>query len=174
MKSELTLTKLFNYALIELVNRDSKNIQRDVSERNLCARLAFYLESYMQSSEVFEGYYADVEFNRKNGKKVKSFKDGKAITVDLIVHSRGQIQDKDNLIAIEMKKKSSTTKYENAANNDRKRLELLTAVQNETEIYFGYQIGFFLEFDLKNKLINVEKYVSGKKLEKFTKELFFN
>src|SRR3546814_5091694 len=79
------------------------------SERNLCARWAPLLE--MAAVEAGDdGYRADTEYNRKQGGQVKTILDETMhvvrITCDLILHSRGRVVERDNLIAIEMKRLS--------------------------------------------------------------------
>lgn len=53
-----------------LYNEDFSNIRLDVSERNICARLAHHMENIMREYDAKNGtsfftpYYADVEYNR--------------------------------------------------------------------------------------------------------------
>src|SRR3989344_3962315 len=70
---------------------------RDIHERSLTHRLAFYLES----SGYFNGYSIDCEYNRR-GIDIKTDDYGKRIYPDIIVHVRG-LSD-SNLIIIEAKK----------------------------------------------------------------------
>lgn len=87
--------------------KERANILNGVAERNLCARLALYIELEMERIGL-QGYYADVEYNRKQNGAVKTIMDDEyqiiRINCDLILHSRGEIIQRDNLIAVEMKK----------------------------------------------------------------------
>lgn len=83
-----------------------------VSEQCFCGSLALKLKEEL--SEKYPDYYYDVEFNKGygGGRKIVSFKNGDEIKLDniicdLVVHNRGEgITSTENLIAIEMKKKS--------------------------------------------------------------------
>lgn len=70
---------------------------RDINERALTHRLAFYLEN----SGYFSGYQIDCEYNRYED-KIKRNTTGGLIYPDILVHIRG-IQD-GNLIIIQAKK----------------------------------------------------------------------
>lgn len=54
------------------------------------------------------GYFADAEYNRKQNGQIKTIIDENMeevkVQCDLILHSRGKNVERDNLIAIEMKK----------------------------------------------------------------------
>ena len=67
-----------------------------------------------------------MEYNRNNG-KIKTIKNSKeeiiTINCDLIIHSRGEIIEQDNLLALEMKK-STAPKEEKL--KDKERLMALT------------------------------------------------
>lgn len=74
----------------------------------------------------YKDYHIDNEYNRNCG-KVKTTINGemKEITIqcDLIVHSRGTNKQRDNLIAVEMKKSYQT---QECKDSDRDRLCALT------------------------------------------------
>ena len=99
------LRELFSEALQLFFRRERANIRSGVSERNLCARLAMAIE-IVRRRYGFGAYYADVEYNRKQDRRVKTILGPNLveipITADLILHSRGE-RDPDNLIAVEMK-----------------------------------------------------------------------
>lgn len=120
----------------------------------------------MESTDLKE-YYCDVEYNR-NGKYVKTIIDNECkvikIESDLIVHSRGKKQ-KDNLLALEMKKNTASIEE---INSDRERLKCLTK-QEYSEIFsYGdlflpryvcmYEIGIFYIINIKKQLITIEIY----------------
>lgn len=102
------LFDILKYSLSDFLVRDRNSILADVNERNLCSRLAMYLERIACKNGI-KGYYADVEYNRNKDGRVKTILNKKmevvTINCDLILHSRGNNTKCDNLIAIEMKKK---------------------------------------------------------------------
>lgn len=112
-----------------LYKEDFNNIRFDVSERNICARLAHHMENIMREYDVkngtsfFTSYYADVEYNRMGNGDMKYYEDSlkrpKYMVSDLLIQSRGY---EGNLLAVELKKKGSTKK---AITKDRERLKSL-------------------------------------------------
>lgn len=112
-----------------LYNEDFSNIRFDVSERNICARLAHHMENIMREHDAkngtsfFTSYYADVEYNRMGNGDMKYYEDSlkrpKYMVSDLLIQSRGY---EGNLLAVELKKKGATKE---AINNDIKRLKSL-------------------------------------------------
>lgn len=126
---------------------------------------------------IYNNYYVDVEYNRnKSGKLktiVKTIKGQKLniirINCDLIVHSRGECLEQDNLIAIEMKKsKRSKTSKE----NDKDRLKCLTKDSFDDVWTFDgkslpehvcrYIIGIYYEINYNKRQIKLEYYYKGK------------
>ena len=112
-----------------LYKEDFNNIRFDVSERNICARLAHHMENIMREYDAknetsfFTSYYADVEYNRMGNGDMKYYEDSlkrpKYMVSDLLIQSRGY---EGNLLAVELKKKGSTKK---AISKDRERLKSL-------------------------------------------------
>lgn len=112
-----------------LYKEDFNNIRFDVSERNICARLAHHMENIMREYDAknrtsfFTSYYADVEYNRMGNGDMKYYEDSlkrpKYMVSDLLIQSRGY---EGNLLAVELKKKGSTKK---AIAKDRERLTSL-------------------------------------------------
>lgn len=86
-----------------------------VSERTLCGALMLELHEVLRKTRYFE-YFVDVEYNRNAGGKLKTFKrtinevEEQIVTIncDLLVHSRGQKKNCDNLIALEMKRSTAS------------------------------------------------------------------
>lgn len=117
-------------------------IDKDVSERCICAKFMGYLERAIASSE-FREYTVDVEYNRGGHGNEYAAKelDGRNIVVDLIVHKRGYAQDRgfDNLICIEMKK---AYKHPDMT-ADKARLRVMTTPY----CGFGYKAGFMIVAD---------------------------
>ena len=164
------LLKLFYEANEKFLKENLENFEMGVSERNLCSCLAMKISELLPDYSLF-GYYSDVEYNR-NGLEVKTFINnvGKVIdiTCDLIVHSRGK-KEKDNLIAVEMKKLPCTNK---ALNSDRERLMCLTK-ENEGDVFrFGdidfpvhvceFEIGIYYIINERKRTISIELYSLGK------------
>ena len=90
------------------------------------------------------------------------------IACDLILHSRGEIMEKDNLIAIEMKK---SERPEEEKVSDRSRLRTLTKAsfddiwsydgQTHPEHVCGYDLGYFVELNKDNSSYTVQEFKNG-------------
>ena len=112
-------------SLKQLYQVNYDNIRFGVSERNICARLAHYMENIMReydsshSTRYFRNYYADVEYNRMGNGDLKQYENSehrpKYMVSDLLIQSR---RKKPNYLAVEMKRKGN---YRNAR-EDRERL----------------------------------------------------
>lgn len=171
------LPDIFKDALDEFFASEAQNILSGVSERNLCARLAMQLER-IANEKGLHGYYADTEYNRKQNGKVKTMMDDDmqviSITCDLILHSRGEIIEKDNLIAIEMKK---SERPEEEKVSDRSRLRTLTKAsfddiwsydgQTHPEHVCGYDLGYFVELNKNNSSYTVQEFKNGNLCRQF-------
>lgn len=87
------LLAFFNEGKTTFFQRERENILSGVSERNLCGRLAIYLEALLQVYNL-QDYFCDTEYNRKREGKIKTILDDNfqvvSINCDLIVHSRGR------------------------------------------------------------------------------------
>lgn len=165
------LDVLMRHAVQTFFRKERANILNGVAERNLCARLALYIELEMERIGL-QGYYADVEYNRKQNGAVKTIMDDEyqiiRINCDLILHSRGEIIQRDNLIAVEMKK-IERPQYEK--DSDINRLRAMTkksyddiwSFDGEThpEHVCGYEYGYFLEIDNVNRSYNVITVIEG-------------
>lgn len=170
---KVNLTKLFSEAFTVFLNKEKDNIVNGVAERNLCARLAQYIENLLPDYKL-SNYVADSEYNRKQNGEIKTILDEKLqiipIQCDIIVHSRGHHIKNDNLIAIEMKKayQSKTDK-----DNDRKRLRALTKDsyddmwssdgKTHPEHVCGYALGVYIEIDPDQKKCLLEFYKKSQK-----------
>lgn len=176
------LKKIFNTANKIFLSKEIDLIKSNVSERCLCASLKSYIEHELINTETYKNYYVDTEYNRNAG-RIKTIIDGELevikITCDLIVHSRGENQDKDNLIAVEIKK-SYRSKEEKDA--DRKRLIALTKSTSTNEVWSydektfpkhvcGYFLGIYYEIDISKQLAIIEYYVEGKLVERYYEKL---
>lgn len=115
-------------SICKLYKEDFSNIRFDVSERNICARLAHHMENIMREYDAkngtsfFTSYYADVEYNRMGNGDMKYYEDSlkrpKYMVSDLLIQSRGYER---NLLAVELKRKVQLK----AIAKDRERLTSL-------------------------------------------------
>lgn len=90
------------------------------------------------------------------------------INCNLIVHSRGETIEHDNLIAVEMKK---STRPQHEKDKDRMRLRALTRIsfdgmysydgKTHPEYVCGYKIGFYMEIDIEKRNCLFEDYIDG-------------
>lgn len=187
--SSKQIKKLIDESLNEFFKKEKSLIETDVSERALCCRLAMCFERKIAEYSI-DGYYADTEFNRKQNGEIKTIirRDLKVvnITCDLIVHSRGEKQENDNLIAIEMGKSHNKTSTD--IEQDYDRLIALTKDLNSNEVwikkgYFshpkhvcGYRRGIFIEINKVNKdqpiEINLEFFAHGAHLKDLSKTIY--
>jgi hypothetical protein len=165
------LNKIIKPTLDDFFRAEINSILADVSERNLCGRLAMHFENQMKTAGLV-GYYADPEYNRKQHGQVKTILDGNmkvvSITCDLIIHSRGEIILKDNLIAIEMAKPNKSLKD---TQDDKDRLMALTKASYDDvwsndgtthpEHVCGYMKGLFLLVDRQARQAYMESYAHG-------------
>ncbi len=165
------LKQVFAVAMTDFLRQDKSLLLDDVSERTYCGRLAHHLQQQADKFGI-KGYYADPDYNRKQGGQVKTIldRDYEVITVqcDLLLHSRGEVVGRDNLIAIEMKK---SYRSQAEKDDDRKRLRALTKKsdgvwaydgQAHPEHVCGYVLGIFIDVDLPHRSIRIEYYRNGK------------
>lgn len=171
------IRRLFRGAFDEFRTDEARNIANGVSERNLCQRLAFPLERWAHAAGL-EDYRADVEYNRANDGRLKTIvgenMETVTITCDLILHSRGLDPEKDNLIAIEMKR---STHPEREKHKDRVRLIALTRAPWEgvwsadgrakPEHVCDYVVGYFVELDSRAGTFRIEEYARGELVNQF-------
>lgn len=172
--NEQFLIELFDESINLFFAQETQNILDNVAERNLCGRLSIYLTQKLNERNI-NGYYADPEYNRKQGGKVKTILDNEMnivpIQCDLIIHSRGQIIEQDNLITIEMKK---STRPENEKISDRIRLRAMTknsydniwSFDGEThpEHVCGYQVGVYMIINIAERFCLLEYYQHGEQV----------
>jgi hypothetical protein len=126
------------------------------------------------------GYYADVEYNRKQHGQVKTIIDGNLaivqITPDLIVHARGEKPPPyDNLIAVEVKK---STRPEHEKHDNRDRLIAMISFPYEgvfpwdgshPEHVCGYAVGIYVEIDIAERELRLDFFKRGALTKKKTK-----
>ena len=161
---------IFWDALELFLKKEAENIFSGVSERNLCGRLAIYLEEQAAKRKI-RGYIADPEYNRMQNGRIKAILDDEYreihICCELILHSRGRLQP-DNLIAIEMKK---STRPEDEKVKDRYRLRALTKSsfdgvwsfdgKTQPEYVCRYFWGYYIILDVNRQTCEVEVFAGG-------------
>jgi hypothetical protein len=172
------LREVFFHSFFAFLTKETKNILDGTSERNLCSRLAMDLERTAHGYG-YDAYYADPEYNRMQNGQVKAIIDEESlvisITCDLVLHSRGEVEANDNLIAIEMKK-AGRPRLEK--DSDRKRLRALTKQDFQDlwplgntrapQYVCGYKLGFFIEIDVPRRQLLIEEYRAGEKTDEQT------
>jgi hypothetical protein len=172
------LMKIFIDCSEKFVNNESELILSGVSERCLCGSFMLIIKQALKQTE-FSPYYTDIEYNRNFDGQIKTIIDNDMevinITCDLIVHSRGQIPENDNLIAIEMKRDNHP---EAEKNKDRIRLKALTKPTNDSMTYSydgrtlpqhvcGYKVGVFYEINITERQIRIEYYQNGESYDNY-------
>lgn len=174
MNSYKDLCNLFEIANDRLLKKDKKLFTRDVSEPGICGALMLHLYDLMREYEGYIGYYIDLEYNRNIAsadhlKKVIIQNDGKErkIKCDLLIHSRGENIQQDNLLALEMKKAYRSKKDKQA---DRDRLAAMTMPPSRRLMHSepvlpafvcGYVLGIYYELDIPHDRCWVEYFQNG-------------
>ncbi len=164
MKREEIINNLLIPSLQRLYEVDYFNVSNGVSERNICARLAHHMEYIMHEHENYKGYFADVEYNRKNDGTGKCYENKQKVSSpmvsDLIVHKRDA---SPNLLAIELKRWNNHDKRD----TDRERLESVVSSPNITErkcdCVYDTLLGVFIIYSpTKLEIELYEKDIEGK------------
>ena len=164
-------TALFEEAFATFLASEHDNIISNVSERNLCSRLGMAMDKLL-GQYGYDGYFVDAEYNRKQDGRVKTIINGNMevvrVTCDLILHSRGQRVQDDNILAVEMKKGG---RPQAEKETDRHRLMAMTKSsfddiwsadgQVHPEHVCGYKLGVYVELDLERNTYLVEFYAKG-------------
>lgn len=148
-------------SLQQLYEKDYFNIRNGVSERNICARLAHHMEIIMDRSNHFNGYFADVEYNRKNDGTIKHSEGYKKVSLtmvsDLIVHKRNA---DNNLLAVEMKRWNNYDKRK----EDRDRLKSVVSSieEGKDDCVYDTTVGAFIIYSAGKVLVEFYGKVNGK------------
>lgn len=128
---------------------DGVNLNDGVSEWNICARVAMYMEKrmraydYLNRTSIFKDYYVDVEYNRSYGGNPKIV-DGHKVRIDLIVQTREET--KPNYLVLEMKKPDNERKRE----DDERELDRMVRPREEgASDYYncGSYVGVFIDYN---------------------------
>ena len=182
MKTYDEMVALFEQANTQLLQQDRALFGNQVSERTLCGALMLQLNDCISEDDDLAEYYVDVEYNRNKGgiKTIRKTIAGEQdqvipINCDLIVHSRGECVEQDNLISIEMKK---STRPPSEKAKDRERLVALTKDsfndvwafdgKNLPEHVCRYVLGVYYEINYRRKLISIEYYRTGQLVHSYT------
>lgn len=174
------LINIFEIANKRFLSENAKFILSDVAERSLCSTLGQYIYLEIKNSK-YSKYHVDVEYNRNKGHVKTIYNDDLkvvSIVCDLIVHSRGEIIEKDNLIALEMKK---SYRQKREKEDDKARLVAMTRESYDgvwsfdgktlPEHVCGYDLGIYYEVDIKHKLIYIEYYAKGEKIKAYKERI---
>ena len=166
---DIVLHRILIPSICKLYKEDFSNIRFGVSERNICARLAHHMENIMREydscaeSPLFTDYYADVEYNRMGNGDMKFYENSqkrpKYMVSDLLIQSRG---NKENRLAVELKKKGSTKK---AIAKDRERLTSLVtpgALSQLTECVHDTTLGAFILYSKVGVDMDIFEFLSEK------------
>ena len=163
------IDEILERSLNEFLAVQGVELAAGVSERNSCARLGCILE---RNAIAAGRYFADPEYNRKQGGRIKTILDEQmheiVIVADLILHSRGAHVAEDDLVAIEMKK-VGRPKAEKVA--DRNRLRAMTKGSYDSiwsndgtthpEHVCGYHLGVFIELSASKRTAHIEYFRTG-------------
>lgn len=133
---DIIVNEILIPSLKALYSVDYDNIQFGVSERNICARLAYHMENLMRRYDVINGchifneYFADVEYNRMGNGDLKHYENSAHRPVymvsDLLIQTRGYGR---NYLAIEMKRKGNNRDVV----EDKERLKSLVSSPTDYE-----------------------------------------
>ena len=105
MKTYEELVTLFENANCAFLLTEHGLFRTRVAERTLCGALMLHIHDIIKEDDSYVGYYTDVEYNRNRGgiKTIRKTIRGQheeiiTINCDLILHSRGENMEQDNLI----------------------------------------------------------------------------
>jgi hypothetical protein len=169
------VASLSDEALEDFFANEAENIAFGTHEQNLCARLGLALRDLLPEYGL-EDYYVDAEYNRNQDGQVKTIindnEEVVKITCDLILHSRGEILERDNILAYEIKKSSRSA---DEKESDRNRLIAMTKQRGDDiwpadgnthlEHVCGYLLGTYVELDVEARSYLLEHYRRGKIVE---------
>ena len=132
------LEPLIQQALDTVLARDSFLFQVESSEWSVAHRLAVYLE------QLFPGWDIDCEYNRQGDAiDIKRFARERKVRPDIIIHHRGKLELKHNLLVIEVKKDDSQPDYTKVS-------EYTAGLRGERR--FQYMFGIALDLSATNPM----------------------
>ena len=120
-----------NNAIYKFLSNDMELLRDGVKEEAVSHRLGCYLRDSFEGED--KPYVVDCEYN-KYGEGQGKIADGKNIRPDIIIHKRN-VQS-HNLIAIELKKRLSPSKW------DKAKLKRLTSISSRAK--YKYSLGLFI------------------------------
>lgn len=141
--------RLLYLSVEDVYKFDVVNLEDNVSEWNICARIAMYLENRMRAYDflyrkaLFKEYYVDVEYNRSYKAQPKIVA-GHTVRVDLIIQTREETQP--NYLVLEIKKPSNPEKRI----DDERELDRMVRPREEgSPDYYncGSFVGVFLDYN---------------------------
>lgn len=167
---------IFESANESFLKAETDNIMSGVSERSLCGSLMLYVRAALVGTP-YEPYHVDVEYNRNMG-GIKTIINGRGVPVsiccDLIVHSRGESLQQDNLIALEMKR---NTHPRSEKDKDKIRLKCLTKDSFDgvwsadgtahPEHVCRYVLGVYYELNTERRQVALKYYAKGAILKQY-------
>jgi hypothetical protein len=165
------LQDIFREAIDQFLAREFALVRKNAHEQAMCHRLAWYVE-HSKNQHSLDNYWVDTEYNRHgdNVKRIRHAVTGEPIPIvcDLLLHSRGELPE-DNLIAVEMKKADGD---EDDKRRDRERLKSLTTTCTEEnpDHVCGYELGYYVEINVKAAMVLIEEYRGGELTQSETKE----
>lgn len=164
-KKSIIINEILIPSLRILYKEDYTNILWNVSERNICARLAHHMENIMRNcknKDIFRGYYADVEYNRMGNGKIKCYENTEHLpqpmVSDLLIQSRGL---DPNYLAVELKKEKNHEKIK----EDKARLMSLVSPKPFNKQAKGVHdtlVGAFITFSSFYVKIEIYTNIDGK------------
>ena len=145
---KIVLSLLHN-SVEDVYTLDGVNLNDGVSEWNICARVAMYMEKRMRAydfvhrTSLFKDYYVDVEYNRSYGGTPKIV-DGHNVRVDLIVQTREET--KPNYLVLEMKKPDNPEKR---VDDERELYRMVRPREEGTPDCYncGSYVGVFIDYN---------------------------
>ena len=177
-KNAKVALELFYNANKLFIEDNIRNIELGVSEITLQGAFSQAFKECLKEMKIYN-YYSDINYNKNKyftkciiNEQMEYFD----IFCDLIIHSRGENLDQDNLLAIEMKKKEN----KKDRLKDRRRLEIMTSDSYIGEILFDelppyicrYSLGIFYDLDIKKRQIKLDFYQHGALVKKQT--IYYN
>ncbi len=166
--SDIILHVILIPSLQRLYETDYLNLRFEASERNICARLAHHMENIMRDydriheSHVFDGYFADVEYNRMGYGQLKHIMtrshERRYIVSDLLIQQRGF---GGNLLAAELKRKGN----KKGVDEDKSRLKSLVSLgagRMEDNCVYDTRLGAFIVFSPDGALVEIYEAVNGR------------
>lgn len=162
----IVINEVLTPSLRKLYETDYDNIRFGVSERNICARLSHHMENIMREYDrtcgrSFDGYYAEVEYNRMGNGDLKHYENNEHrpqyMVSDLLIMNR---EGKRNLLAVEMKRKGNCRGVE----KDIIRLKsLVSSPSKDSALICVYDtlVGAFITYSPKDVRIEFYENING-------------